>query len=451
MLALAVTLGAYLTLRLHVLGSIGGADAAPNLPFLRQGNRFLSALRAWPEYARLLVYPVDLVADYSPGVVLPVEHVSPMVVFGAALLGLTVILTIATPWLRKAGLPAAWFLIAVFPVSNIVLPIGVLLAERILYLPSVAVSIVAAFVAERVSATAGRRQLRLATGALATALIALAARSAIRNPDWKSTDAVWDAIVRDHPESYRSQWINGYRMSEVGNVELARGYFELAYRIWPDDAVLVNNLAGAYIELGEYDKAIPVLEHSRRVSGLLGYTEHFLAYAYLSAGRHDQALDATLRADPWSVDPLVTLALRAQAYSRLHRFDEAAGAFRVVTGTTRGDTPDFWMLLARDLARGGHPLEARAAADTARARTSPATPVRAAVDRLAAAIERGCFDAPFSHSSAPPADSPCRDPLAGWPVVLPPGAQEVANPLQNAMGPGASAGAPADSGKSVIH
>jgi hypothetical protein len=194
-----------------------------------------------------------------------------------------------------------------------------------------------------------------------------------------------------------------------------------------------------------------VLEHSRRVSGLLGYTEHFLAYAYLSAGRHDQALDATLRADPWSVDPLVTLALRAQAYSRLHRFDEAAGAFRVVTGTTRGDTPDFWMLLARDLARGGHPLEARAAADTARARTSPATPVRAAVDRLAAAIERGCFDAPFSHSSAPPADSPCRDPLAGWPVVLPPGAQEVANPLQNAMGPGASAGAPADSGKSVIH
>lgn len=449
MLALVVTLLAYLTLRLSVLGSVGGADAAPNLPFLRTGHRFLSALRAWPEYARLLVFPLDLVADYSPGVVLPVEHFSPMVVFGAMLLGATALLALATPWLRRAGLPAAWFFIAIFPVSNLLLPIGVLLAERILYLPSVGLSIAVAFGAEYLVAAADRKRLRIAAAAAAAALVALAARSAVRNPDWDSTETVWDALVRDHPESYRAQWVNGWRMSQAGNLELARGYFELAYRIWPDDAVLVNNLAGIYLELGEWDEAIPVLERSRDLSGLLDYTENFLAFAYLGAGRNEDALQATLRAEKSRGDPTVTTALRAQAYARLGRYDEAAGALRVVVRSARGDTPDFWMLLARDLARGGHDADAAAATDSARVRTQPDTPVRRAVDRLSSAISNHCFSAPSGHSSAPTPSTPCDDPLASWPVVLPAGAQEVANPLQNAMGPAVSGGITADSAGSI--
>jgi Tfp pilus assembly protein PilF len=448
MFALAITLAAYLTLRIQVLGSIGGADAAPNLPFLRQGHRFLSALRAWPEYARLLLFPLDLVADYSPGVVLPVEHWSPMVVFGASLAVATALLTLATPWLRRAGLPAAWFFIAVFPVSNLVLPIGVLLAERILYLPSVGLSIAVACIAQRIALSADRQRFRLATAAIATALVALAARSIIRNPDWQSTEAVWNALVRDHPESYRSQWVNGWRQSRDGNLELARGYFEIAYRIWPDDAVLVNNLAGTYLELGQYDDAIPVLERSRRLSGILDYTEHFLAFAYLSAGQPAAALDATLRADRLDADRTITHALRAQAYARLDRHDEAAGVYRVVVRSPRGDTPDFWMLLGRELARGGHTARAIAATDSARTRTQTATPVRKAVDRLAAAIADGCY-APSAYSVAPVSAAPCDDPLASWPVVLPPGAKEVANPLQNAMGAAASGGEAADRSEPV--
>jgi len=447
MLALAVTAAAYLTLRLYVLGSIGGADAAPNLPFLRQGHRFLSALRAWPEYARLLVFPLDLVADYSPGVVLPVEHVSPMVLLGAMLLAATVALALATPWFRKAGLPAAWFFIAVFPVSNLLMPIGVLLAERILYLPSVGFCIAVAFAAERMNVALPERRLRTAITGAAVVLIALAARSFVRNPDWKSTDAVWDAIVRDHPESYRAQWVNGYRMSLTGNLELARGYFELAYRIWPDDAILDNNLAGVYLELHMYDEAIRILEHSREVSGLLGYTEQYLAYAYIAAGEFPKALQATLNADRLAADPAVTLALRAQAYEGLGRFEDAAGTLRVLVRSPRGATHDFRMLLARDLARAGYADLALAAADSARAGTEAGSPVRRAIDRLTAAIAGGCFD-PSRHSGAPTPAAPCADPLAGWPVVLPAGAQEVANPLQNAMEAGGQRGeaaAPDDS------
>src|SRR5690606_37652694 len=56
----------YLAVRVDVLGSIGGTHAAPAMPFLRTDDRILTAFRAWPEYVRLLFFPLDLSADYSP-------------------------------------------------------------------------------------------------------------------------------------------------------------------------------------------------------------------------------------------------------------------------------------------------------------------------------------------------------------------------------------------------
>ncbi len=433
--ALLAALAAYLLLRIAVLGSIGGVNAAPNLPFLRHGHRFLSALRAWPEYARLLVFPIDLVSDYSPGVVLPVEHLSPMVLLGALLLAGTLALFLATPWVRRAGLPAAWFFISVFPVSNLLLPIGVLLAERILYLPSVALSMALAFAWDHYRARFTARDLRLAVGALSAALLALGVRSVLRNPDWKDTDAVWDAIVRDHPESYRSQWVNGYRMAQRGNRQLARGYFEIAYRLWPDDEVLLDNLAGVYVELREYERAVPVLEHARAISDIIDNTELLLACAYLGTQRWADALDASIRADRLNGDRATVFALRAQAYEGEVRYDWAAGAWRVAARQRHGNIPTFWLMLARDLARTQHPTAALAAIDTARS-LIPATgrQLQATADSLAGAVAAHCFSttAPTIHSGAPPAAAPCADPLAAWPIVVPWTAQEVANPLQNA-------------------
>ena len=57
----------------------------------------------------------------------------------------TVLLMLATPWNALAGLAAGWFLITISPVSNFLFPIGVLIAERTLYLPSVAVCFLAGF------------------------------------------------------------------------------------------------------------------------------------------------------------------------------------------------------------------------------------------------------------------------------------------------------------------
>jgi tetratricopeptide (TPR) repeat protein len=423
---------AYLLLRFHVLDSIGGIDAAPNLPFLRQEHRLLSALRCWPEYMRLLFFPLDLSADYSPGVILPATRVTPMVALGALLLAGTLTLALATPWRPAAGLPAAWFFLTVLPVSNLLLPIGVLLAERILYLPSAALAFLAArawpLVVQRT-----QRQRRLAPALAAALLLALAVRSAVRNPDWRTTRTVWDSLVRDHPESYRAQWIRGALVYDRGNLELARGYWELAFRIWPDDPALLNELAVAYIQSSRPDKAIPLLERSRDIAPYIQQTHTRLAFAYLSTNRYADALAAALRATRLQVDPVTTLALRAQAYEGLGRMQEAAGSWRVAVRFPQGRIWTYWAMLSRDLARVDQPAAALAAADTALVLTPRENPAgRHDLEQLRAAIARGCnFDA-SRHATAPPSPPTCSDPLADWAIVIPPTAKEIAITLQNA-------------------
>jgi tetratricopeptide (TPR) repeat protein len=440
MLLIAAVMLAYFTVRIHVLGSIGGIDAAPNLPFLRQEGRVFSAFRAWPEYVRLLVFPLDLSADYSPGVILPATGFTPMVALGFGLLLATALLALATPARPRPGLAAAWFFITIFPVSNLVLPIGVLMAERILYLPSVTIAMVAAYAADWVCANASRPRLRLAAAGATAILIALAARSNVRNPDWKDTDAVWAALVEDHPESYRAQWINGEMAERDNRLDLARGYWELAVRIWPDDPALLNELAILYLRLENTERAVELLDRSSTLADFSSSTEILRAFALLKANRHADALAALDRADRLLAPPAPALGLRAQAYAGLGRWNDAVGAWRTATRSPGGNSFLFRVMLARSLAYVGLTAEASATLDSSLATAPQDSALTHDLQRLATAIRAGCFEPGASRHANAPADTSesCVDPVAAWGVVLPSAPQEVSNSLQNAMGSAAA-------------
>src|SRR5690606_40346104 len=86
------------------------------------------------------------------------------------------------------------------PVSNLIIPIGVVVAERILYLPSLAVSIAAAYAWVALEQNGTRRARQLAAAAAAAVLVLFGGRAVLRNPEWKSTDTIFAALLRDHPE-----------------------------------------------------------------------------------------------------------------------------------------------------------------------------------------------------------------------------------------------------------
>lgn len=104
----------YMLLRRSILGTFTTHDVAPFILNLPPGTRVATAVANWLEYARLMVFPVDLVVDYGPAVIMPSAPVSLGVLWGlmvlASCIGLCAILWRRT---RLPALGALWFAAAV--------------------------------------------------------------------------------------------------------------------------------------------------------------------------------------------------------------------------------------------------------------------------------------------------------------------------------------------------
>lgn len=161
--------------------------AAKGLEGVGFGGRMVIMLQVVPQWLRLLAWPRHLQADYVASEFFPSSAVGMHEVPGLAIL----VAAIAAIWLSRRRAPVVcfglvWCAVTLLPVSNIV-PTGILLAERTLFLPSVGFLIAAAGVAalavERWPSTAVKRCLV----ASATLLVMLGVvRSTGRHAVWNT-------------------------------------------------------------------------------------------------------------------------------------------------------------------------------------------------------------------------------------------------------------------------
>lgn len=373
---LAMVAGAYLALRYGVLGTIAGHDAGPGYPFLREEYRVFSALRAWPEFMRLLFFPVDLSADYSPAVIMPVENgITPMMSLGAVILAALVVLSALTPWQPRVGLPAAWFLISILPVANLLFPIGVLLAERILYLPSVAIGFVVASVWERAvgarpeAATPDPRRIAVGWLAAACCVAALGALTIARNPVWKTNQTVIDSVIRDHPESYRAQFNAGVLALDEGDTARAVYHWELALRMYDRDALLLASVGSFYLTTHRYERALELLRPAFELHPDLPLAVSGLAIAELGVGNPAASLEISEHGIRTFDDTAVFFDLRARALLALSQPDRAAASWRTAI-RLGADGWVQWAQLARALSEIDSTAAAVASLDSAIHRAS---------------------------------------------------------------------------------
>lgn len=293
--ACAGTAVVYLGIRAAVLGDVRGTDVAPMLEGVGPVNRIANAIRVWPEYFRLLFYPRDLVADYSPGVIMPVDGFEAIVVVAAIVGGATLLLGVAA-WKRwQISLPIFWFAITVLPVSNLIIPVGVLLAERTLYLPSVAISVLAAGLATGL-ANQPRRARAMGAAAFAVILVAASVRTWTRNPVWKSTATLMADLTTSHPESFRVQWYLAGTLLRAGRVDEAFRHYAVAVDLAPSHYNLLMEYGAALLVHGRATESERVL---RKVADLMpDYVEPvvYLSQALFNQGRVQDALNMATRA-----------------------------------------------------------------------------------------------------------------------------------------------------------
>jgi Flp pilus assembly protein TadD len=223
--AYGVTLAAYLLARSAAVGTLGVPLALipfveNPLPHLALAPRLLTAVAVLGKGLALLVFPASLSPDYSYDAIPLVESpLDPRFLASAAAL-------VALGWaaLRAwrtqpvVSFAVAWYGVTAFLTSNLLVPVGTIFGERLLYLPSVALALGVATLASRVSSAPSPAVRRFAAGASLVVAGALVARTVAAASVWADEVSLFSSAVRAVPGSAKAHGLLGAALMEVGRV-----------------------------------------------------------------------------------------------------------------------------------------------------------------------------------------------------------------------------------------
>lgn len=231
---------------------------------------FLTMLPVACSYLKMIVWPVNLSALYSPQV-----HKSPDLIVLAALLFLGALAFGLYRLYRYDRRLAFWplmALVAFLPVSQIV-PLVTLMNDRYMYFPMVGF---AALVARVVDHEGKNLQCRWILPVIGLPLLLLSVLSFQRVPVWKNAQTLWRDTVSKSPGNYLAWEALGeslhYAAQPKRNEAIAA--YRRAIQLHPGADISRYNLGIAYTQLNDYDNADSVLRDLLKLSAenVMGWT-----------------------------------------------------------------------------------------------------------------------------------------------------------------------------------
>jgi protein O-mannosyl-transferase len=314
-------------------GHLAGSYVADALQGQGIGGRALTMLQVILHWGRLLLWPAHLQADYSPQ-----ELVASHAVGATEALGLAVLVAgAATVWLVRRRAPVlafglVWMGCALLPVSNVLVPTGILLAERTLFLPSIGfvLALGGLVVALRSRFGLASREWRVGFGVVVAALVvAGGARSARRHQVWRDDAAYAIRTAVDAPRSWRAQKAAGSAHFAAREIEASLDAYDRALQLAPRADVwqVRNDLARRLFEAGEDSLAVDQLRSSLRASPDRVETRHYLVLGLLALGRY--------RAAAAEADSAVTRGGPAELFGGLRSLADSAARAHAPPGSIR--------------------------------------------------------------------------------------------------------------------
>jgi len=157
----------------------------------------LTALKTTGLYLWKLAWPASLSADYSFNAIAVARGSLHDWLAWLTVAACLAAMTMAARRDRAAAFFAAFAIVAFIPASNLLFASGTIFGERLLYLPSLGLVALAALLLARVPRAA-------LVGVSALLVVAFAARTWMRNPDWTSDETLWRAAVAAEPSSAKA-------------------------------------------------------------------------------------------------------------------------------------------------------------------------------------------------------------------------------------------------------
>ncbi|MCH7803997.1 MAG: tetratricopeptide repeat protein [Acidobacteria bacterium] len=274
-LILAAVFALYLSLRIAVLGQFGIDQRSIGFAGDSAQTRWASTLFGIGHYIRLCLFPTQLRIDYMGMKLGNLFDWRVILSFGVlCVLGFMIFrfgrrVPRITFWL-------GWFALFLLPISNLVVQIGVFLAERFLFLPSAAAC--AIFGAGFVYGLSDQRQrwIRGLTGlGLIVLLCTFSFMTIVRNRDWQDPERFWRTALAQPPVSQKTHhslgallWDLGRERNDLSLLDesdriLEAGFalrFRPDWKLTNDHVLIVQDLANHYRERGHFEEAIQLYE-----------------------------------------------------------------------------------------------------------------------------------------------------------------------------------------------
>ncbi len=292
-LSTGAVVACYLALRTAAVETWDDAPAGLWM-VLSPADRRWTMLGVVPEWLRLMLWPARLAIEYSPPQVPVYRGWSLGLLPGVTVVAGGVVLLALS--FRRAPVAAFGLLLAglaLGPVSNLLLPTGVILAERTLLLPSVgvllAVGALLAALASDLEPAARRASARPAWALLAVLVIAGGVRSAFRTTVWRNDETLLAAAVAETPRSYRPWYLIGQLEARRGNRAAAEGPLRRSIELFPDDFGSLALLGTVYREQNKCGPAIAPLDRALRIYPHGSGARASLVACLIGLGRFDDA------------------------------------------------------------------------------------------------------------------------------------------------------------------
>jgi tetratricopeptide (TPR) repeat protein len=334
-----------LVIRSRVLGGISPAgfthfvdNPIASLPFV-EGR--LTALKVIARYAALLVLPVRLSIDHSYDAIRPATSMlDPGAIAGGIVL-LAVTAGILASRRRRPEIAFGGLVLGLsfLPVANLLLPIGTIMAERLLYLPSVGFCLLFGAILARAAAEGAGHSTALRAGVgLAIALLTVMSLARLR--EWRDDRTIFAAAIAVEPRSVRAQFNYGVASESAGDAAAAERAYLTALSIWDDFSDAHYNLAGLLAKREDWAGAIGHYRAALRDQpGNVSYLVN-LGHSLNRAGRPGEALEPLERAVSLDAASDRGLTDLGAAYMALQRPDDAARVYREAVRLD-GRNPDY--------------------------------------------------------------------------------------------------------------
>ena len=246
------------------------------------------------------------------------------------------------PMLRLTAFGIFWFFITL-SVESSINPLGNLIEEYRLYLPSVGIIIALVGIVGAVWERWGAKRPRVNRVAIAVGLVMIAVLSVAafeRNAVWHDEIRLWQDAAGKSPGKVRPHYNLGSIYISSGEINKGISELRQALKIQPDFIAASNNLGTAYMNIGQYDKAAETLaaalaqdpDHTSSNFSVGVYVPAYynLGISYTKLGQFDKAAEAftqVIALDPSHYTAHYNLGI---CYQALGRNSEAVSEFRQV-------------------------------------------------------------------------------------------------------------------------